>query len=329
LLDPAQFVFPISRNEGHRWTMDENSGMFAYLRPTRSHEGIDLNLHEARGRELHAIVAIEDATVRWIEHGEPNEACLLLESARRPGLFYIYQHVFRERVYVQPGQRVARGQRLAHIWGDWRWGHLHFAVLGCGEPPPFKDRYRHVLNCFPQLYELWQGSLDVLPPPVTSGEFRFAAEYWRNGNRRRLHAFSDTIGYGWLLGAWCTANKVEASFPNDGTRPGESARVRKVMHSQTRFPAVNPNDWCDFEVAAPNGVYRVKAEVGDAYTATWQRVAFEGVEAGVFELPSGELRWTPELKVRVRDGRLTVRLMFQDQGIAAIRELLFGLDQPE
>lgn len=329
LLDPARFTFPVSRNDGYRWTMDENSHMFAYLRPTRSHEGIDLNLMEARGQEIHTVVAIEDAVVRWIESGNIPEACLLLQSASRPGIFYLYQHLNRDKVYVQPGQKVTRGQKMAHIWGDGRWGHLHFAVLACREPPPFKDRYQNLLNCFPQLYELWHGTLDVIAAPVSSGEFRFAQEYWRNGNRRRLHAYTDTIGYGWLLGDWCAAGKVEASFPNDGTHPGESARLRKVMHVQTRSPATNPHDWFDFEVAVVNGFYKVKAEIGDAYTSTWQRIEFEGVDAGIHVLANGEMKWTPEKLVEVEDGRLTLRIHLKDgQTNAGVRELDFVKSTP-
>jgi hypothetical protein len=60
LLDPDRYIFPISREDGFEWTMHENSHMFAYLRPVRSHEGIDLDLSDARGGEMHALVAPED-----------------------------------------------------------------------------------------------------------------------------------------------------------------------------------------------------------------------------------------------------------------------------
>jgi hypothetical protein len=239
-------------------------------------------------------------------------------------LFYIYQHLNPGRVYVRAGERVALGQTIAHIWGDWRWGHLHFAVLACGVAPSFKDRYQAVLNCFPQLYELWHGNLEHVAPPVTGGEFRFAQEYWRNGNCRRLHAFSDTVGYGWRLGDWCTAGKVGASFSNDGTHAGESARLSKVLHQQTRSPATNPHDWFDFEVRVEDGDYRVKAEVGDAYADTWQRVEFEGVDAGSYGLPRGRLEWTPEKTVSVKDGLLTLRFRIKDDGTpAGLRDLYF------
>jgi len=174
LLDPDRFTFPISRDDGFCWSMAENSHMFAYLRPQRSHEGIDIDLTPARGKEIHALVAIEDGTVRWVEHGQPPEACLLLESESQPGLYYIYQHLNRDKVFVQPGQSVKRGDRLAYTCGDWRWGHLHFSVVGAGGQPEYADRYRYLLNCFPQLAELWHGSLAIETPVRTSGKFRFA-----------------------------------------------------------------------------------------------------------------------------------------------------------
>jgi murein DD-endopeptidase MepM/ murein hydrolase activator NlpD len=120
LLDPERFAFPVSRDDGFRWSMAENSHMFAYLRPQRSHEGIDIDLTAARGKEIHVLVAIEDGTVQWVEYGQAPETCLLLESASQPGLYYIYQHLSRVKVFVQLAQSVRRGERLAYIWGDWQ-----------------------------------------------------------------------------------------------------------------------------------------------------------------------------------------------------------------
>ena len=117
LLDPNLFTFPISREDGFEWTMGENSHMFAYLRPARSHEGVDINMHRARGKEIDALVAIEDGTIRWIGQGSPQEAALLLESATFPGIYYVYQHLNRDKVFVKAGQRVRKGQRLAFADG--------------------------------------------------------------------------------------------------------------------------------------------------------------------------------------------------------------------
>ncbi|MHB8897555.1 MAG: M23 family metallopeptidase [Thermoguttaceae bacterium] len=324
LLDPERFTFPISRDDGFRWSMAENSHMFAYLRPARSHEGIDIDLTDARGNEIHALVAIEDGTVRWIHDGSPPETCLLLESASQPGLYYIYQHLNREKVLVQPGQKVHRGDKLAFIWGDGRWGHLHFSVVGGGGEPRYAERYRYLLNGFPQLVELWCGTPPIPTPSRTSASFRFADQYWNNGNTQYLGAWSDVLGYGWQLGDWCTAGKVETSLVDEGTGPFQGARLSKTMHRQTRHPARSPQDWIDFEVRVDNGSYRVRAEVGDHYAATWQRVQVEATDAGTFELPPGLLRWTGDQPVEVRDDRLTVRIHLRDdQTPAGLRNLVF------
>jgi len=259
-----------------------------------------------------------------VEHGQPPAACLLWESALQPGLYYIYQHLNRDKVFVRAGQAVKRGERLAHIWGDWRWGHLHFSVVGAGGQPEYADRYRYLLNCFPQLAELWHGSLAIETPVRTSGSFRFANQYWEDGNTQRLNAWSDVLGYGWQLGDWCAAGKVEHSLPDEGGKPFQSARLSKKMHTQARQPAQNPHDWFDFEVAVENGTCDVRAEVGDYYAATWQQIEFEGTDAGVFELPRGGLAWTEETRVTVRDGRLTIRIRLRDSHTpAGLRHLTF------
>ncbi|GEM_PF-286592 len=323
LLDPARFTFPISREDGYVWTMDEDSGMFAYLLPTRSHEGADLNMHEARGQELHGLQAVEDGTIRWATPtGSANEACLLIESAAQPGIYYVYQHLNVAKLRVQTGDTVTRGQLLGFIWGDWQWGHLHFSVVAKGPAPDYAGRYRYLLNTFPQLYELWHGSIDPVAPPITSGQFRFAEIYYLCEGRRRLHAYTDTIGYGWLLGDWCAAGKVDFRQPSG--QANQSAQLRKVIHTQTGSPATNPNDWYDFEVRVENGNYLVSAEVGDAYSATAQRVEFEGEDAGSYELASGQLQWTSALTVPVSDGRLTVRIHLQNASTSAgLRNLHF------
>jgi len=326
LLDPGRFTFPISRADGFEWTMGENSHTFAYLRPVRSHEGLDINLHRARGREVDALVAIEDGTIRWIGPGAPQEAALLLESASCPGIYYVYQHLNRDKILVQPGQRVTKGRKLAFIWGDGRWGHLHFAVVGYGPVPPYETRYQYLLNAFPPMYELWHGDLAYHTPVRTSGDFTFAGQYYRNGNHQHLAAYTDVLGYGWQLGDWCPQGKVETSCTDEGGRPDQSARLRRILHADTPAPAVNPNDYVDFEVAVVPGTYRIRVRVGDAYGPSRQEVACGGTSLGTYDLPAGRLRWTPEATVQVPGGRLRVRFRGGDGNTpAAVRELYFCL----
>lgn len=324
LLDPQRFTFPIDRSDGYRWTMDEDSHMFAYLRPDRSHEGIDLDMSRARGRQIDALVAVEDSIVRWMAHGSENEACVLLQSIAAPDIYYIYQHLYRDRIQVEDGQELSKGDTIGYIWGDRRWGHLHFSVISHGTAPGYPQRYQNILNSFPQLYELWHGSMDTAATPVTSGSFRFATPYWINGNRQNLHAYSDAIGYGWRLGEWCPAAKIDTSLPAKQMTFGQSAVFSKTMHRQSGIPARSPYDWIDFEIRVENGEYRVKAEIGDLFGETKQQVSFEGQDAGSFSLPKGALAWTKENRVSVADGLLTIRLtLATPESSAGIRELYF------
>jgi len=138
--------------------------------------------------------------------------------------------------------------------------------------------------------------LDIETPIRTSGNFHFANQYWEDGNTQRLSAWSDVLCYGWQLGDWCAAGKVEHSLPDEGGRPFQSARLSKIMHTQTGQPARNPHDWFDLEVAVEDGTYRVRAELGDFYAATWQQIEFQGTDASTFELPREVLTWTEENK---------------------------------
>jgi murein DD-endopeptidase MepM/ murein hydrolase activator NlpD len=326
LLDPSKFIFPVDRSDGYLWTKATNSHMWGYLRPARSHEGIDIDMNRARGRVIDAIVAIEDGVIRWKADGEAHETCLCIESNSNPGVYYIYQHLNRESVRLKSGDTVTRGQFLAYIWGDGRWGHLHFSVSTSDSVPEFNNRYVSVLNCFPQLYELWHGYLDIHTQVRSNGYFTFAKQYWLNGNEQFLNGYDDILGYGWDLGTWCTAYTVERSVLDEGQSPDQSAILRKTMHTNTRRPATNPNNYFDFEIAVPNGDYIINAKIGNNYGPTWQEVHFENIEAGVFDLPVPMVIWTGEKRVKVSDGRLTIRIAVKDNNTdAGCYELYFHL----
>ncbi|MFC1714244.1 M23 family metallopeptidase [Candidatus Poribacteria bacterium] len=323
LLNPEEYIFPVSRADGFDWNMSENSHMFAYLFPTRSHEGVDIDMSDARGMEIHAILAPEDGTVHDIINtpGSDIETRPFIQSDSNPELTYYYSHINRHKLLVRPGQHVSRGQKLGYIWGDWKWGHLHFSVRKYSDGQIEPNGFEYLLNTFPQMYELWHGDLEPRPKVWISGSFRFGGQYWTRGNRQHLNQYDDILGYGWLLGNWCTAGKVETSLPDDGGKPDQSARLQKVMFQGSPSPAVNPSNYFDFEIAVENGWYGVGARIGDVYAKTWQRVCIEGTDAGVYELDH-ELRSIPDVKVLVTDGKLTVRLELRDDGTCAgIHEL--------
>jgi hypothetical protein len=322
LLDPRQYAFPVSRRDGFSWHMSEQSHMHAYLGHApykgstyyRSHEGVDIDMHEARGARIHPLVAIEDGVVEWVaQHpGDPNQACVLLRSRAQPHIAYVYMHLNRPTVAVHAGQELARGDHVAYIWGDEVWGHLHFAVVHAPHEQPFEGRYRNLLNCFPHLYELWHGDLDEHVPVFDNAVFTFGEPKQLCGNKLHRSAYTDVNGYGWRLGEWCPARAVE-----------RGAVVRRTLYPGTAAEARNPEEHFDFAVRVVPGTYEVQARVGNAHGPSWQEVAFNGVSAGTFDLRDGGLLRTPARNVAVPDGLLVVRLRVRGEELAGITELQF------
>ena len=125
---------------------------------------------------------------------------------------------------------------------------------------------------------------------------------------------------GWILGKWNIADKVEWI----SSRVMGNARLSKVLFRGQPAECTNPENHYDYLINVKNGVYRIRASVGDLYLPTWQKVEFEGVSAGTFHLGKGEFTWTSEKVVRVRDGNLNVRIYTGDNNqVAGIREIVF------
>lgn len=333
LLDPKKFTFPISNRDGYEWTMEENSHMFAYLGLAtwmsvpgyyRSHEGIDLNMHEARGKEMHPLVAIESSTVLLVADStvtKSRDGCIILKSDTQEDIYYVYKHTNPTTHKVKEGQKVKKGDMLSYIWGDNVWGHLHFAIVHRTDTPSYRDRYTNLLNFFPQLYEIHNGSLVPENKVRTEGNFTFGYKKEACKNFQRLDEFSELTGYGWKLGKWCTSQKVESAEDEKGG----NARLRKKLHSGTKAESENGEIFYDFEVAVENGHYIVNATVGDTFEPSNQKVFFEGIEAGSFDLNKGGFfETTKDLEIQVTDNKLTLRLeLADDEKWAGIRELNF------
>ena len=64
-------------------------------------------------------------------------------------------------------------------------------------------------------------------------------------NVKRQNAFDEKLGYGWLLGDWCPAKKVE---PVEGKDQFSSALLRKSLFAGTVSEATNPLNYFDFEM---------------------------------------------------------------------------------
>ncbi len=319
LLDPQRYTFPVDRSDGFDWEIGANSHTFAFLDPDRQHEGTDIPILAGRTAPVHALVAIEDARVLWAVKHSGEQVGVLLESRRQPGIYYHYQHLSAAALRVSAGESVKRGQKLGYIWGDNRWGHLHFTIGAWGAPPAHQ-KYEYAIAAFPLLYELWYGDLHARPRQWSYGAWTFARPRAINGNVKHMGAFNELLGYGWILGDWCPAAKV----PPD-KEDVLSALPSKTLFAGTSAAATNPQDHYDFEIAVPHGRYALQALLGAANLATWQRVFFEGVAAGTYDLEPSAFAWTPERIVRVGDGRLTIRLHLRDATTpAGLSEIMFA-----
>jgi len=333
LLDPDKYIFPVSFNNGFLWGAEENSYMFSWLGKDesrgenyyRSYEGIGIDLHDARGIEKHWLVSIEDCRVAKVVKNGLNEggddACVLLESQQQSGIYYIYNHLYSKNLLVKEGRTIIRGELIGTAWGDEGWGHIQFAIVKSDTVPPLESYFYNVINGFPQVYSLYFGETFNYSRTFTRGRIVFGKPAHLNGNRKNNLAFEDYTGKGWRTGRWNTADKVETvTKGNKG-----NVRLKKILFEGTPAEFKNPYDYYDYEINIRNGVYRIRAEVGDLYLQSWQKIEFEGVTALTTSLGSGEFEWTTERVVKVKDGRLTVRIYVDKQNLkpAGLREVVF------
>jgi len=332
MLDFNQYIFPVSFSDGFLWGVEEDSHMFSFEADKQrrdalgnySHAGLDIDLQDARGKEMHWLVALENSTVRWMKSdvGEAGKtACVLLESRSQPGIFYLYEYLNSENVIVKEGQQLVRGEPLGTIWGDDTWGHLHFAVLKNDSVPEYSQRYKNVVNGFPQLYELYFKQSSGYSKRFSKGRLYFGRPRHVNGNQKNLLAFEPYSGKGWLLEKWNPADKVEGVA--NGTEG--NARLGKVLFEGTPAQCRNPENYYEYQINVRNGTYRIRVKVGDLFLPTWQKIEFEGVTAGTLKLDAGGSEWTSERIVQVNDGSLSVRIYIdkENRQIAGLGEIVF------
>jgi hypothetical protein len=332
MLDFGQFIFPVSFSDGFLWGVEEDSHMFSFEADKQrrealgnhSHGGIDIDLHEARGKEMHWLVALENSTVRWVnsDAGDAGKtACVLLESRSQPGIFYLYEYLNSENVIVKEGQQLVRGESLGTIWGDDAWGHLHFAVLKNDSVLSYPERYNNLINGFPQLYELYFKQTSGYSKRFSKGRLYFGRPRFVNGNQKNLLAFEQYSGKGWQLEKWNPADKVEGII----NETEGNARLKKVLFEGTPAQCRNPENYFEYQINVRNGAYRIRAKVGDLFLPTWQKVEFEGVTAETLQLNAGETDWTSERIVQVNDGTLTIRIHIdkENRQIAGLGEIVF------
>ena len=155
----------------------------------------------------------------------------------------------------------------------------------------------------------------------SKGKISFALESNKNGDEKNILTFEEYSGKGWKLGKWNSADKVE--YVSNTFRG--NARLKKRLFEKEKAACVNPKNYYDFEINVRNGVYRIRANVGDLEQSTWQKVEFENVLAATYSLKSGEYKWTPERVVKVNDAKLTVRIYIDETNkkMAGISEIVF------
>lgn len=332
LLDTYDYLFPVSFNDGFTWSADEDSYMFSLLnysdkknQGVNTNSGVDFDLHDARGIEKHWIVAIENSSVVWVENKNVDkagkEAVVLLESGSQPGIYYLYKHLYNKNIEVKKGQKLERGEPIGTIWGDENWGHLTFSVIKSDSIPTPENCDDNVLNCFPQMFELYFKQTAGFPRTFSKGRIFFGKIGSQNGNQKNTSAFESYSGKGWDLGKWDTADKVEwVSKGFEG-----NVRLSKKLFEITAAKCSNPCDFYDYEINVHNGVYRIRAKMGDINLPTWQKISFEGVDAGTISNEKAGFNWTSEKVVKVNDGKLTIRIYIDptNEKPAGISEIVF------
>ena len=333
LLEASSYVFPVSFKDGFIWSGDENSSMFTFPYADEgklkemlySHEGIDFDLNDARGIDKHPTVAIENSSVIWVENKSSDagdkEACVLLRSDSNPKIYYIYQHLYNRMLKVKKGDRITVGDVIGSVWGDEKWSHLHFSVIYSDTIPSYQNRFHNVVNIYPQIYELYFKQTFPVNKTFTKGRLIFGKPKNINRNSKNNDVYDECSGKGWILDNWNITGKVDWIVKgNEG-----NVRLQKRMFGGTKAACTNPLNYYEYEISCPNGVYRIRANMGDLTMSTWQKVDFEGINAATYSLKPGETKWTHERAVKVKDNKLTIRIYIDDKNElpAGISEIVF------
>ncbi len=331
LLDSDKFIFPVSFNDGFSWQAEEDSYMFSYYNRDKTgrkkdyhvFEGIGFDLHEARGQMKHWLVAPENSRVVWVENSEKtkNQASVLLESESQPDIYYFFDKLFPKNVSLKKGQKLFRGDAVGTAWGDDEWGYAQFQVIHSETEPEYAACMQNSANCFPQLFGLYFRQDENISRSFSKGKITFGRLRQLTGNQKNTMAFEPYSGKGWVLDKWCVADKVEwvASGVNG------NVRLKKVLFEETPAVCKNPDDFFEYRITVPNGTYRIRAKIGDAYLPSWQKIEFEGIASVTKSLGAGETYWTGERIVVVKDGSLDVRIYVdaENKMVAGLSEIVF------
>lgn len=331
LLETWSYAFPVSFTGGYTWKNNEDSYMFSYQGAGMSGKtsyptfpGIALDVRNGRGLEQFAIVAMESGRIIWINTKVPGsvqpKAVICIESSSNPGIYYIYHNLFDRYIFVKKNQEVEKGEALGCVWGEGNWENIHLNILKSDSIPDERNWENNCINFFPQLMELYYGNQPLTSLILSKGQIQFGRPTGISGNVKNVSSFESYQGTGWVLGNWNLAEKVDW-ISNKITG---NARLSKTLFAGQAAQSTNPQKYFDYEINVKNGIYRIRALVGDCMKPSWQKVEYEGVIAGTWSLEAGVTTWTPEKIVKVRDGKLTVRIYTgENDQIAGIGEIVF------
>lgn len=331
LIDHWSFGFPVSFTGGFLWRNNEETHMFSYEGSDAAttgeaafFPGVAIDMVNARGLEKHAVLAMEAGKVVWVETRFPGtaepKAAVCIESGSTPGLYYLYRNLYNRNLMVSRNQELEKGDPIGTIWGDGNRENLHLAVVRSETAPTPETADHNIVNFYPQLLELYYGRQPLNSQLFTKGQILFGKPAGPHGNVKNASAYEDYLGMGWILGEWNTTGKVEWITG----RQNGNVRLPGVLFHDRKARCTNPHPWYDYQINVQNGVYRIRASVGDLLLPTRQRVEFEGVPAGTFTTAKGEYTWTPEKIVRVRDNTLNVRIYLDENGqMAGLSEIVF------
>ncbi len=331
LLDPMQFLFPVSFNDGFSWNVREDCYPFSFYKTGKSlnsyssYPGIGFSLYDSRSPKEHQLVAFENSRVVWVEsldsEGEGTRGYVLLNSETQPDIYYVYGNLDIGSMPVKKGQELKRGDAVGMaVKGDFG-GYFHFAVIRSETEPTIHDSFYNILNGFPQLFELYFQRGMFVVPNFTRGKIMFGMPYDLNRNQLNSQEFETHSGKGWITGMWNPADKVEwVADDSEG-----NIRLRKMMFEGSAAQCKNPDNFYEYCISVRNGNYRIRAKVGDLFLPSWQKIEFEGLNVGIKILDNPGFDWTGERIVKVQDGKLNVRIYIdnENQQVAGLSEIVF------
>jgi hypothetical protein len=328
LLDPVHFVFPVSFNDGFSWTAEEDTYPYSLYKQDgqtgntgfKSYHGVGFDLNDARGKQKHWLVSVENARVAWVQT-KGNETSVMLGSESQPDIYYLYSSLYSKSVTLKKGQKLSRGDVIGTAWGNRNWGHAVFSVIKSEAEPNPDSGFHNIINCFPQLFDLYFRQEKNITKFFTRGRIMFGKPEWINGNKKNTQAYEKYSGKGWITDNWNPADKVDwVNKGNDG-----NVRLNKILFEGTLAQSQNPHGYFEYRINVRNGTYRIRAKVGDLYLPSWQKIEFEGVLAAVKSLDAGNFDWTPERVVKVEDGSLNIRIYIdpENEKVAGLNEIVF------